>query len=143
MRKKFDTFIEHSQQEQAAASHAPLHVLQVHSCPPTSVLDCLKGSTRSHLECHDSMAGSDLRCIGDIPLQELAEMNLRYEAKFGHIFIVCASGKSAQDHAGYTEGQASKWMMTTAVTWSCSALLGGLRYYLPDQSNQEESSLLP
>ena len=23
-------------------------------------------------------------------------MNRRYEAKFGHIFIICASGKSAQ-----------------------------------------------
>ena len=24
-------------------------------------------------------------------------MNQRYEAKFGHIFIICASGKSAQN----------------------------------------------
>ena len=24
-------------------------------------------------------------------------MNGRYEAKFGHVFIICASGKSAQD----------------------------------------------
>ncbi len=24
-------------------------------------------------------------------------MNRRYEAKFGHVFIICASGKSAQD----------------------------------------------
>jgi 2-oxo-4-hydroxy-4-carboxy--5-ureidoimidazoline (OHCU) decarboxylase len=30
-------------------------------------------------------------------VQELAEMNQRYEAKFGHIFIICASGKSAQE----------------------------------------------
>ena len=29
--------------------------------------------------------------------QDLAAWNERYEAKFGHIFIVCASGKSAQE----------------------------------------------
>ena len=29
LRKKFDTFTEHSQEEQAAASHAPQNVLQV------------------------------------------------------------------------------------------------------------------
>jgi len=28
-------------------------------------------------------------------LQSLAEWNARYERKFGHIFIICASGKSA------------------------------------------------
>lgn len=95
MRKKFDTFTEHSQQEQAAASHAPLHVLQVHSTSSTSIDHCLKGSTSSHVEPHNSMAGADMLCIE--VMQELAEMNLRYEAKFGHIFIVCASGKSAQD----------------------------------------------
>lgn len=30
-------------------------------------------------------------------LQGLAEWNARYEAKFGHIFIICATGKSAQE----------------------------------------------
>ncbi len=29
--------------------------------------------------------------------QKLAHMNQRYEAKFGHIFIVCASSRSAED----------------------------------------------
>ena len=31
----------------------------------------------------------------DDVLQELAECNLRYEARFGYIFIVCATGKTA------------------------------------------------
>lgn len=37
--------------------------------------------------------------INPSPLQwqELAEWNARYEARFGHIFIVCASGKSAEE----------------------------------------------
>lgn len=30
-------------------------------------------------------------------LKELADWNKRYEDKFGHIFIICASGKSAQE----------------------------------------------
>ena len=30
-------------------------------------------------------------------VQELADWNHKYEAKFGHIFIVCASGKTAQE----------------------------------------------
>lgn len=30
-------------------------------------------------------------------LRELAECNSKYEAKFGYIFIVCATGKSAED----------------------------------------------
>lgn len=29
--------------------------------------------------------------------QELAAWNARYEARFGHIFIVCATGKSAAE----------------------------------------------
>ena len=31
----------------------------------------------------------------DATLAALADMNARYEAKFGHIFIICAAGKSA------------------------------------------------
>ena len=35
---------------------------------------------------------------GVLPLwQELLRMNQVYEAKFGHIFIICASGKSADE----------------------------------------------
>lgn len=30
-------------------------------------------------------------------VQALAEWNGRYEAKFGHIFIICATGKSAEE----------------------------------------------
>lgn len=30
-------------------------------------------------------------------IRELAEWNAKYEAKFGHIFIVCAQGKSAHE----------------------------------------------
>jgi 2-oxo-4-hydroxy-4-carboxy--5-ureidoimidazoline (OHCU) decarboxylase len=31
----------------------------------------------------------------DATLQSLADWNVKYEAKFGHIFIICAAGKSA------------------------------------------------
>jgi 2-oxo-4-hydroxy-4-carboxy-5-ureidoimidazoline decarboxylase len=30
-------------------------------------------------------------------LQDLAEANVRYEARFGYLFIVCATGKSAEE----------------------------------------------
>jgi 2-oxo-4-hydroxy-4-carboxy-5-ureidoimidazoline decarboxylase len=33
-------------------------------------------------------------------LENLAEMNRRYEARFGFIFIVCATGKSAEEMLG-------------------------------------------
>ncbi|PRW32944.1 uric acid degradation bifunctional TTL isoform X1 [Chlorella sorokiniana] len=36
----------------------------------------------------------------EVVLQELADWNARYKAKFGHIFIVCASGKSAAEMLG-------------------------------------------
>ncbi len=35
--------------------------------------------------------------VGDDVLQALAEANRRYEEIFGHLFIVCASGKSARE----------------------------------------------
>jgi 2-oxo-4-hydroxy-4-carboxy-5-ureidoimidazoline decarboxylase len=33
----------------------------------------------------------------DVVLEALAEANRRYEARFGYIFIVCATGKSAEE----------------------------------------------
>ncbi|KAL2630667.1 hypothetical protein R1flu_015353 [Riccia fluitans] len=33
-------------------------------------------------------------------LQELADWNMRYEEKFGHIFLICASGKSSHEILG-------------------------------------------
>ncbi|WP_263383352.1 2-oxo-4-hydroxy-4-carboxy-5-ureidoimidazoline decarboxylase [Granulicella arctica] len=42
----------------------------------------------------------------------LAEGNARYEAKFGRIFIVCASGRSAADILGILEGRMGNDPMT-------------------------------
>ncbi len=36
------------------------------------------------------------RATGDL-LEKLASMNARYEATFGYIFIICATGKSAEE----------------------------------------------
>ncbi len=38
-----------------------------------------------------------VQSAGDDILRRLAEGNTRYEAKFGHLFIVCATGKSAEE----------------------------------------------
>lgn len=38
-----------------------------------------------------------LPCVLFTDPQGLAEWNTKYEAKFGHIFIICASGKSAEE----------------------------------------------
>jgi OHCU decarboxylase len=40
---------------------------------------------------------SGVREAGDATLDELAEANRAYEEKFGHIFIVCATGKTAAE----------------------------------------------
>ena len=49
--------------------------------------------------------------------QELADWNARYEAKFGHIFIICASGKSAKE-------------MLDAVKGRCEAVMPRMCYPL-------------
>ena len=38
-------------------------------------------------------------------LQELKSCNEAYEAKFGHIFIVCATGKSAAEMLGLVKAR--------------------------------------
>ncbi len=38
-----------------------------------------------------------VRAASDAVLQALAEGNAQYESKFGYIFIVCATGKSAEE----------------------------------------------
>ncbi|KAL3688596.1 hypothetical protein R1sor_014905 [Riccia sorocarpa] len=49
----------------------------------------------------DSFPGGEqsaaLTTANEQVLQELVEWNKRYEEKFGHIFIICASGKSSQE----------------------------------------------
>ena len=83
LRKRFGAFTEHSRSEQATAATASSDVLQVrsllreiHSCM-RQLCPTLKGVFSSQ--------------------QELLRMNQTYEAKFGHIFIICASGKSADE----------------------------------------------
>ena len=39
-------------------------------------------------------------------LAKLADMNRRYEARFGYIFIVCATGKSAEEMLAILEAPA-------------------------------------
>ena len=38
-------------------------------------------------------------------MQKLKSYNEAYEAKFGHIFIVCASGKSASEMLGIVKAR--------------------------------------
>lgn len=40
---------------------------------------------------------SGLRSAGDDTIETLAQLNREYEQKFGYIFIVCATGKSADE----------------------------------------------
>jgi 2-oxo-4-hydroxy-4-carboxy-5-ureidoimidazoline decarboxylase len=40
---------------------------------------------------------SDVSSASEKVLEELAKENLRYEARFGYIFLVCATGKSASE----------------------------------------------
>ena len=41
------------------------------------------------------------------PIDELARLNREYEAKFGYIYIVCASGKSAGEMLDQLRGRLS------------------------------------
>ena len=49
--------------------------------------------------------------------QELADWNARYEAKFGHIFIICASGKSAKEMLDAVKGRCGSAMHLLALSW--------------------------
>ena len=63
LRKKFDSFTEHSQQEQAAASHAPVNVLQV--CRTVLCFMMARHSSTSiHLQCATLLQASEMRCSG-------------------------------------------------------------------------------
>ena len=64
----------------------------------TDVCIC-KGSSAWHSACmHDVVFGvMPVPTCADLAAKELAAMNERYEAKFGHIFIICASGRAAED----------------------------------------------
>lgn len=46
---------------------------------------------------HASQEQSGVESASEAVLEQLAEFNNAYENKFGFIFIVCASGKSAQE----------------------------------------------
>ncbi len=43
----------------------------------------------------DEQAG--VRSASDITLEELSQLNRAYESRFGYIYIVCATGKSADE----------------------------------------------
>ncbi|KAI7845762.1 hypothetical protein COHA_000676 [Chlorella ohadii] len=60
----------------------------------------LEGLRKKYGGTFGELSRSEQAAAGGAPeavLQELAEWNARYEARFGHIFIVCASGKSAEE----------------------------------------------
>lgn len=86
-------FADMSRGEQAAAAGAPEAVLQVRP----------RGAFHKACELVLPVGGAHVcRPLTSCPwptrqTQELADWNARYEAKFGHIFIVCASGKSAEE----------------------------------------------
>ena len=49
--------------------------------------------------------------------QELADWNARYEAKFGHIFIICASGKSAREMLDAVKGRCETDIHLAVLSW--------------------------
>jgi len=50
-------------------------------------------------------------------VQELADWNARYEAKFDHIFIICASGKSAKEMLAAVKGRCGTVMQLAVLPW--------------------------
>lgn len=43
------------------------------------------------------LGSSCLLLLCALPAQSLADWNRKYEDRFGHIFIICAAGKSAEE----------------------------------------------
>jgi hypothetical protein len=85
LRKKFGAFANMSKGEQAAAAGAPEQTLVVRAQQAAAV--------RRREGC--ALTGRE-QAAGFL-LQALAKWNQMYEAKFGHIFIICATGKSAEE----------------------------------------------
>lgn len=54
-------------------------------------------------------------------VQELADWNARYEAKFVHIFIICASGKSAKEMLDAVKGRCGTNMHVPVLSWPCTS----------------------
>ena len=63
--------------------------------PKIGDMDALRKTFSSDQFAEDEQ--SSIKQASEKSLQLLAEGNKRYEAKFGYIFIVCASGKSADE----------------------------------------------
>ena len=59
-------------------------------------------------------------------------MNGRYEAKFGHVFIICASGKSAQDMLATLKSRQATGLpaIQRMSHGMCCALTGAWGWYL-------------
>ncbi len=56
----------------------------------------------------DSVAAqeqAEATSAGAVVLNDLADANLAYEARFGHIYIVCAAGKSAEEMLALCRGR--------------------------------------
>ncbi len=87
LKRKFGAFGSHSNEEQAAA-------LAGHDDRVFQVRGVARRAARAGPG-RDGVTG--MRVARDPPPQELAECNRQYEQRFGHIFIVCASGKSAAE----------------------------------------------
>lgn len=86
LRKKYGGFADMSRGEQAGASGATSSLLQ---------------ASELWMLCLPAKAGSlfmlFLSSSRLCALKALAEWNKRYEDRFGHIFLICASGKSAAE----------------------------------------------
>ena len=68
-------------------------------CGPTDFLEAFSHHPRIGEKVEGKEAAEQAGAIeaGDRIRDELAKANQRYEEKFGHIYIVCATGKSAEE----------------------------------------------
>ncbi len=93
LRTKHGAFGELSRDEQAAASSANQAILGVRTHP---LCELPHFSGRCNKQINFLIAGMADPCDTH-GTQELAYMNQLYEQRFGHIFIICASGKTANE----------------------------------------------
>lgn len=78
-------------------------------------IDVLEGLVSSSLQV-DHAPDLDSALNHDHAVQELAYMNQQYEERFGHIFIVCASGKTANEMLAIIQSRHATLTVTNSMS---------------------------
>ncbi|KAK1305964.1 Uric acid degradation bifunctional protein TTL [Acorus calamus] len=80
-----------------AARHIWMNIIDVNGCLEAFAAHPEIGSTSSASQWSKQEQSTALATATDHSLQELLEWNSRYKQKFGHVFLICASGRGSPE----------------------------------------------